>query len=49
MIETDAPYCDIKPSGPAAKYLNSKATPWPSVKKEKWKKVKLLKKKCYVR
>eukprot|EP01102_Stenamoeba_stenopodia_P010514 TRINITY_DN3176_c0_g1_i1.p1 TRINITY_DN3176_c0_g1~~TRINITY_DN3176_c0_g1_i1.p1 ORF type:complete len:347 (+),score=55.14 TRINITY_DN3176_c0_g1_i1:54-1043(+) len=52
MIETDAPYCDIKPSGPAAKYLNLKATPWPSVKKEKWKKGAVVKSRnepCYIR
>ena len=36
MIETDAPWCEIRPSHASAKYINQ-LNIIPSVKKEKWK------------
>ena len=40
MIETDCPWCEIKPSHPSFKFVKSK---FPSVKKEKWVKDSMVK------
>jgi len=36
MIETDAPWCEIRPTHASSKYINQMNI-IPSVKKEKWK------------
>lgn len=38
MIETDCPWCEVRPSHASSKYLDGgKFEVYPSVKKEKWK------------
>lgn len=37
MMETDAPWCEIRPTHASAKYLKDKSLQVTSVKKEKWK------------
>lgn len=53
MIETDAPWCEIRPSHAGHKYLESKAfADIPTVKKEKWKPgafVKSRNEPCFIR
>lgn len=37
MLETDAPWCEIRPTHASSKYIEDKSLNVPSVKKEKWK------------
>ena len=37
MLETDAPWCEIRPTHASSKYLKDKLPIVASVKKEKWK------------
>lgn len=43
MIETDAPYCEIRNSHASSKYVKTK---FKSIKKEKWRPDELIKGRC---
>lgn len=43
LLETDAPWCEIRPSHASAQYVSTK---WPTVRPEKWDEAKLVKGRC---
>ena len=43
LLETDSPYCDIRPTHPSYKYLDKDSSPYLVVKPEKWVRGSLVK------